>query len=141
MLFSGTQRITISILHLCFLSSLSDDFGNSNLLSLHPEDPHSQSHSPPVILEHPSDLIVAEGEPITLNCHSAGNPTPMVSELVSLNIPLSRIASLNPPPNGRNRVHVNGSSLTMVGWRAVGQTNEYNTGLGSKVVPRFGEFC
>ena len=61
--------------------SFSDDFGNSNLLSHHhPDGPHSQSHSPPVILEHPSDLIVAEGEPITLNCHSAGNPTPMVSE-------------------------------------------------------------
>jgi hypothetical protein len=36
-------------------------------------------HSPPVILEHPSDLIVAEGEPITLNCHCAGTPTPMVA--------------------------------------------------------------
>ena len=58
---------------------ISDDFGNSNLLSHHPGDP--QSHSPPVILEHPSDLIVAEGEPITLNCHSAGNPTPMVSNI------------------------------------------------------------
>ena len=48
---------------------ITDDFVNSNTLE----------HSPPVILEHPSDLIVAEGEPITLNCHSAGTPTPMVS--------------------------------------------------------------
>ncbi|XP_013859386.1 roundabout homolog 2 isoform X1 [Austrofundulus limnaeus] len=37
-----------------------------------------QEDSPPRIVEHPSDLIVSNGEPATLNCKAEGRPTPTV---------------------------------------------------------------
>eukprot|EP00095_Tigriopus_kingsejongensis_P000298 snap_masked-scaffold586_size129807-processed-gene-0.0 protein:Tk00298 transcript:snap_masked-scaffold586_size129807-processed-gene-0.0-mRNA-1 annotation:"roundabout homolog 2-like" len=43
-----------------------------------PPTPPPNAHSPPIILEHPSDLIVPENEPVTLTCHAAGTPRPLV---------------------------------------------------------------
>ncbi|TRY78393.1 hypothetical protein TCAL_08987 [Tigriopus californicus] len=43
-----------------------------------PPTPPPNAHSPPIILEHPTDLIVPENEPVTLTCHAAGTPRPMV---------------------------------------------------------------
>ena len=37
------------------------------------------SSSPPKILEHPEDTVVAKNEPVTLGCKAEGDPSPTIS--------------------------------------------------------------